>query len=50
MIVMALNEKHKYLSNFDYVSLRFNVFFGLLDYNYNHLDVLKRNFDLGATI
>jgi hypothetical protein len=26
--------KHKYLSNFDYFSLWFDAFFGLLDYDY----------------
>jgi hypothetical protein len=43
-------EKHKYLSNFDRFSVQFDVFFGSVDFDHTHLDVLKRNFDLGATI
>ncbi len=30
-------EKHKYLSNFDCISLWSNTFFGLLDYDCTHM-------------
>jgi hypothetical protein len=34
MIAMVLNGKHKYFSNFDYFSLRFDALFGSLDCDY----------------
>jgi hypothetical protein len=37
MIAMVLNGKHKYFSNFDSFSLRFDALFGLLDCDYTSL-------------
>jgi hypothetical protein len=37
MIAMVLNGKHKYFSNFNYFSLRFDALFGSLDCDYTSL-------------